>query len=78
MCIRDRFTGVRSARKHIGWYLRHLPGGEDFRTQMNALEDSGAQWQAVADFMDALAAESDRMPAPLAPQHKNDELEEAA
>ena len=72
------FTGVRSARKHIGWYLRHLPGGEDFRNRMNALEDSGAQWQAVADFMDAMAAESDRMPAPLAAQYKNDELEEAA
>jgi tRNA-dihydrouridine synthase B len=72
------FTGVRSARKHIGWYLRHLPGGEDFRNRMNALEDSGAQWQAVGNFMDALAAESDRMPDPLATQYKNDELEEAA
>jgi tRNA-dihydrouridine synthase B len=25
------FTGVRSARKHIGWYVRDLPGGEAFR-----------------------------------------------
>jgi tRNA-dihydrouridine synthase B len=24
-------TGVRSARKHIAWYVRALPGGEDFR-----------------------------------------------
>jgi tRNA-dihydrouridine synthase B len=23
-------TGVRSARKHIAWYLRALPGGEAF------------------------------------------------
>jgi tRNA-dihydrouridine synthase B len=26
------FTGVRSARKHIGWYVRALPGGEAFAT----------------------------------------------
>jgi tRNA-dihydrouridine synthase B len=74
------FTGVRSARKHIGWYLRRLPGGEDFRTRMNALEDSSAQWQAVADFMDTLGALSDRMPAmtAAATHNNNDELEEAA
>ena len=28
-------TGVRSARKHIGWYVRTLPGGEAFRQFMN-------------------------------------------
>jgi len=31
-------TGVRSARKHIGWYVRDLPGGEVFREYMNTLE----------------------------------------
>ena len=56
------FTGVRSARKHIGWYVAGLPGGEVFRRQMNTLEDSAAQWQAVADYFDALAAHADRLP----------------
>lgn len=40
-------TGVRSARKHIAWYLRALPGGEAFRQHINTIEDSAAQWQAV-------------------------------
>jgi len=56
------FSGVRSARKHIGWYVKTLPGGEAFRARMNLLEDSEAQWQAVADFFDALGARMDRMP----------------
>ncbi|MGE0333633.1 MAG: tRNA dihydrouridine synthase DusB [Ramlibacter sp.] len=57
------FTGVRSARKHIGWYVRALPGGEAFRDNMNQLEDSTAQWRAVSDYMQALGSVMDRMPA---------------
>lgn len=56
-------TGVRSARKHIGWYVRGLPGGEAFRARMNGLEDSRAQWQAVSDYFDELGAVMDRLPA---------------
>ena len=58
------FIGVRSARKHIGWYVRALPGGEDFRLQMNLLEDSAAQVAAVERFLDALNESMDRIPAP--------------
>ena len=56
------FSGVRTARKHIGWYMRSLPGGEAFRTQMNALDDCAQQLRAVADFFDGLAVLMDRMP----------------
>ena len=56
------FSGVRSARKHIGWYVRALPGGEAFRVRMNAIETAAAQWQAVADFFDQLAAAYERLP----------------
>ncbi|MES2686162.1 MAG: tRNA dihydrouridine synthase DusB [Pseudomonadota bacterium] len=56
------FSGVRSARKHIAWYVKSLPGGDAFRSRMNLLEDSEAQWQAVADFFDALGGCMDRMP----------------
>ena len=56
------FTGVRSARKHIGWYVRALPGGQAFRDAMNLLEDSAAQWRAVSDYMEGLGAVMDRMP----------------
>jgi tRNA-dihydrouridine synthase B len=56
------YSGVRSARKHIGWYVRDLPGGEQFRSEMNAIEDCDAQWRAVAEFFDVLAARMDRIP----------------
>lgn len=56
-------TGVRSARKHIAWYLRALPGGEAFRQHINTIEDCITQWQAVADHLDALGQQMDRLPA---------------
>jgi len=56
------YTGVRSARKHIGWYVKTLPGGEAFRARMNTLDDCRAQVQAVADFFDELGVHMDRMP----------------
>jgi len=55
-------TGVRSARKHIAWYIRSLPGGEAFRQHMNALEDSASQHRAVAAFFDDLAQAHERLP----------------
>jgi len=57
------YSGVRTARKHIGWYVRALPGGEDFRGRMNLIEDCEAQLQAVGAFFDALASRMDRLPA---------------
>ena len=56
------FTGVRSARKHIGWYVQGLPGGPAFRRAMQAIEDCEAQLLAVGAFFDGLAAHSDRLP----------------
>ena len=55
-------TGVRSARKHIAWDLRALPGGEALRQKINTTEDCNTQWQAVADYLDALGQQMDRMP----------------
>ena len=56
-------SGVRSARKHIAWYLRELPGGEALRQQTNTLGSSSAQWQAVADYLDDLGQRMERLPA---------------
>ena len=56
-------TGVRSARKHIAWYLRALPGGEALRAHINTIDDCTTQWQAVADYLDALGQQMDRLPA---------------
>ncbi|MGZ5196183.1 MAG: tRNA dihydrouridine synthase DusB [Ramlibacter sp.] len=57
------FTGVRSARKHIGWYVRGLPGGEAFRARMNAIDECGQQLLAVAQYFDELGGRMDRLPA---------------
>ncbi|MBY0574943.1 MAG: tRNA-dihydrouridine synthase, partial [Undibacterium sp.] len=46
------FMGVRTARKHIGWYVQDLVGGEVFRQRMNLLEDCEAQLAAVKMFFD--------------------------
>lgn len=48
------YLGVRSARKHIGWYLRALPGGEAFRAHINTVEDCATQVAAVTHFLDTL------------------------
>ena len=56
------FAGVRSARKHIGWAVRGLPGGEAFRAQMNALDDCERQLRAVGDWFDALGERHHRLP----------------
>nr|WP_315182601.1 tRNA dihydrouridine synthase DusB [uncultured Albidiferax sp.] len=57
------YSGVRTARKHIGWYVKTLPGGEAFRACMNLLEDPQQQWAAVDAFFAELASRMDRMPA---------------
>ena len=57
------FSGVRTARKHIGWYVKTLPGGGDFRSRMNLVEDSRLQSAAVAAFFDGLNERMDRIPA---------------
>lgn len=46
------FMGVRTARKHIGWYVQDLVGGEAFRQEMNLLTDCQAQLDAVKNFFE--------------------------
>ena len=61
-------SGVRSARKHIAWYVRQLPGGEQFRQTINTLQEADAQWQAVHDYFAALGEDMDRLPSAQRPQ----------
>ncbi|MFP5393510.1 MAG: tRNA dihydrouridine synthase DusB [Gammaproteobacteria bacterium] len=61
------YVGVRTARKHIGWYVRDLVGGEAFRQQMNLLEDTRAQLAAVDAFFETQRGLGERLqyrPAP--------------
>ena len=72
------FTGVRTARKHIGWYVRDLPGSHIFRDQLNTLENCEDQVQAVEQFMNQINQTMDRMPNHQAPHNAEAHAEEVA
>ena len=74
----DELIGVRSARKHIGWYVRSLPGGEDFRSRMNLLESCEQQHAAVSDYFEGLKARMDRVPPAGAALAHIEQQEEAS
>jgi tRNA-dihydrouridine synthase B len=48
--------GARVARKHIGWTVRDLPGGEALRAAVNVIGVAGAQRAAVNDYFERIAA----------------------
>ncbi len=54
-------TGVRTARKHIGWYVRDLPDGEEFRQHMNRLETCDLQIKAVDSFLESQNVHGERL-----------------
>jgi tRNA-dihydrouridine synthase B len=68
-------SGVRSARKHIGWALRELPGGEDFRAEINRIDDCAAQVRALGDWFARLAREHERLPRLQRAAANDDEIE---
>ena len=59
------FTGLRTARKHIGWYVADLPGGELFRARMNTLEDCVTQRAEVDRFIASLGRDGEALPTHL-------------
>ena len=62
------YMGLRTARKHIGWYVRDLPGGEEFRQRMNKLESCEEQLSAVDFFFEAQMQYGERLQYRLAEQ----------
>jgi tRNA-dihydrouridine synthase B len=72
------FAGVRTARKHIGWAVRALPGGEAFRAHMNTLDTCDSQIQALSDFFDELSLSHDRLPDVAQAQVEEDDAAESA
>ena len=70
------FVGVRTARKHIGWMVRDLPGGEAFRQHMNMIADCALQRAALDDWISGLGADHETLPAPAA--HPSQEPERLA
>jgi tRNA-dihydrouridine synthase B len=71
-------SGVRSARKHIGWALRELPGGDAFRAEMNRIDECAAQLAAVSGWFAQLAERHDRLPRVKASAANDDEIELSA
>jgi tRNA-dihydrouridine synthase B len=63
------YLGVRTARKHIGWYVRDLTGGEPFRQRMNLLESCTEQLDAVGQFFDFQASLGERLQYDQCDQH---------
>ena len=55
------YLGVRTARKHIGWYVRDLVGGEIFRQRMNLIEECDTQLAAVDEFFESQLALGERL-----------------
>ena len=49
-----QLMGPRIARKHLGWYLKTLAGGEKFRRQFNTLERAEDQHASVLNFFGQL------------------------
>ncbi len=47
-------TGPKVVRKHVGWYVKTIPGGERLRAEVNGLDHPEAQQQAVERFFDGL------------------------
>jgi tRNA-dihydrouridine synthase B len=55
------YLGVRTARKHIAWYVRDLHEGELFRQQMNRIDDCATQLAAVDAFFESQLVLGDRL-----------------
>ncbi|MCK5574791.1 MAG: tRNA-dihydrouridine synthase, partial [Sphingomonadales bacterium] len=46
----DGISGVKIARKHLGWYTKGLRDSAEFRQKINRMEDAEEVKQALRDF----------------------------
>ena len=49
-------SGVRIARKHLGWYAKDRPENANFRAVVNRAQTANEQLRLTRDYFDALAA----------------------
>jgi len=52
-------TGVRMARKHLGWYTKGLPGSAEFRNRVNFVDDAAEVVRQLHAFYAPLLARGD-------------------
>jgi tRNA-dihydrouridine synthase B len=43
-------SGVRIARKHVGWYMAERDPGREFRSRFNGIDSDVEQLEAIDDF----------------------------
>jgi tRNA-dihydrouridine synthase B len=55
------YIGLRTARKHIGWYCKGLRDSHTFRQRMNTADDCKTQLRMVNDFFNEMKSHSDRL-----------------
>ncbi|CAB0151782.1 putative tRNA-dihydrouridine synthase [Pseudidiomarina piscicola] len=48
------FSGIRIARKHVGWYLQQQQPAAEFRRQFVAIESATEQLEALASFFNSV------------------------
>ncbi len=53
------YTGVRMARKHMGWYSKGLRESADFRRRVNKLKTADEVWQQLHSYFEAQLAIED-------------------
>ena len=56
-------SGVRIARKHLGWYAKDRPENARFRAVVNAAETPEAQLRLTNAYFEGLAEADDRRAA---------------
>ncbi|MFC3094113.1 tRNA dihydrouridine synthase DusB [Alteromonas sediminis] len=59
-------TGVRIARKHVGWYLEQYDTDRQFRRVFNAIEEERTQLDALNTYFDTLQESETRQISPAA------------
>lgn len=52
------YSGIRIARKHVGWYVTQHDENRGFRREFNALESATEQTKALTDYFSLLQAKS--------------------
>jgi tRNA-dihydrouridine synthase B len=55
------YTGLRTARKHIGWYCKGLRNSHVFRQRMSTADDCRTQLAMVNDFFAEMQVHSDHL-----------------
>ncbi|GLR71468.1 tRNA dihydrouridine synthase DusB [Agaribacter marinus] len=48
------YSGVRIARKHVGWYVSQQDEGKSFRRRFNGLEDAKSQLDSLTEYFSSL------------------------